>query len=45
MGGRFWGLNADTGTVAFGPSFASRFDLTKFEQQRYGLLVQAKGRF
>ncbi|CAL8972697.1 hypothetical protein RHODGE_RHODGE_00472 [Rhodoplanes serenus] len=45
VGGRFWGLNADTGTVAFGPSFASRFDLTKFEQQRYGLLVQAKGRF
>lgn len=45
VGGRFWGLNADSGTVAFGPSFVGTYDLTKFEQQRYGLLVQAKGRF
>ncbi|RAI45060.1 hypothetical protein CH341_05740 [Rhodoplanes roseus] len=45
VGGRYWGLNADTGKVTFGPSFGSSYDLTKFEQQRYGLLLQAKGRF
>ncbi|MDC7788553.1 hypothetical protein PQJ75_15555 [Rhodoplanes sp. TEM] len=44
VGGRWWGLNADSGTVTFGPNNAT-FDLTKFEQQRYGVLVQAKGRF
>lgn len=44
VGGRWWSLGADSGTVAFGPNNAT-FDLTKFEQQRYGLLVQAKGRF
>lgn len=45
VGGRYWGLNANGGTVAFGPGFVGSYDLTKFEQQRYGLLVQAKGRF
>jgi hypothetical protein len=45
VGGRYWGLNANGGTVAFGPSFVGSYDLTKFEQQRYGLLLQAKGRF
>lgn len=44
-GGRYWGLNAGTGTVTFGPSFAQTYDLTRFEQQRYGLLLEAKGRF
>ncbi|EJW12602.1 hypothetical protein A33M_1885 [Rhodovulum sp. PH10] len=44
-GGRVWALNTDEGDVKFGPLFATPLELTKFEQVRYGLLVQAKGRF
>jgi hypothetical protein len=44
-GGRVWALTTDEGSVRFGPQFGVDYGLTRFEQVRYGLLVQAKGRF
>ena len=44
-GARYWGLVSYDGGVEFGPSFASSYALNKFDQQRYGALVQVKGRF
>jgi hypothetical protein len=41
---RYWGLVASPGTVQFGPDFGIDFELTKFEQQRYGVLLQVKGK-
>jgi hypothetical protein len=41
---RYWGLVASPGNVQFGPDFAIHSDLTKFEQQRYGVLLQVKGK-
>ena len=41
---RYWGLVASPGTVRFGPDFGIDFELTKFEQQRYGVLLQVKGK-
>lgn len=45
VGARYWGLRTDGGTVTSGPFFAPSYDLTLFDQSRYGLLVQASGRF
>ena len=42
---RYWGLGSHSGGVDFGPSFATTDALLKFDQERYGVLVQAKGRF
>lgn len=45
VGGRYWGLTARRGEVTFGPAFATNSALNRFDQQRYGLLLQAKGKF
>jgi len=45
IGGRYWGLLTDRGSVQFGPAFNYDYALDRFDQQRYGLLVQVKGRF
>jgi hypothetical protein len=45
IGGRYWGMITDRGTVQFGPDFATDYDLKRFDQQRYGMLLQVKGRF
>lgn len=42
---RYWGLLSRTGSVRFGPSFASANDLNKFDLDRYGILLQVKGKF
>jgi hypothetical protein len=44
-GVRYWGLAAHDGAVQFGPTFASNFQLNRFDQQRYGGLFHIKGRF
>jgi len=44
-GVRYWGLASRMGDVSFGPSFDSAYQLTNFDQERYGVLVHAKGRF
>jgi hypothetical protein len=41
---RYWGLRAAGGSVDTGPKFDTDHQLTNFEQQRYGVLVQIKGR-
>jgi hypothetical protein len=33
------------GDVSFGPAFDNTNQLTNFDQERYGALVHAKGRF
>jgi hypothetical protein len=43
-GFRYWGLFAQSGRVDFGPGFGQGFELRNLEQQRYGLLVQLKGK-
>jgi hypothetical protein len=45
IGGRYWGLMTDRGTVQFGPDFNVDYALDRFDQQRYGLLLQVKGQF
>lgn len=45
VGGRYWALLTDRGHVEFGPSFSTDFALTKFDQQRYGVVAQVKGTF
>ncbi len=45
VGGRYWALATGRGGVRFGPDFLADYDLTRFEHQRFGLLVQVKGRF
>ena len=48
VGGRYWGLTARRGEVLFGPAFNSfnnNNSLIRFDQQRYGVLLQAKGKF
>jgi hypothetical protein len=42
---RYWGLGSSYGDVRFGPSFDTSYELKNFYQERYGVLVQAKGRF
>jgi hypothetical protein len=44
-GVRYWGIFTQAGSVAFGPSFAPDYPLTKFSTQRYGVLLQAKATF
>jgi hypothetical protein len=44
-GVRYWGLATRNGGVRFGPDFATNNTLNNFDHQRYGILVQAKGRF
>jgi outer membrane protease len=44
-GVRYWGLMANRGNVHFGPGFDNSFPLNNFEQHRYGMLLQVKGRF
>lgn len=41
---RYWGLRAAGGSVDTGPKFDTGHQLTNFEQQRYGVLLQIKGR-
>ena len=48
VGGRYWGLTARNGDVLFGPAFNSfnnNNSLNRFDQQRYGVLLQTKGKF
>ena len=42
---RYWGLMSRSGKVTFGPAFATPNEMTKFDQQRYGVLLQVKGKF
>jgi hypothetical protein len=42
---RYWGLASCMGDVSFGPDFDNTYQLTNFDQERYGVLVHAKGRF
>jgi outer membrane protease len=44
-GVRYWGLMTHAGHVSFGPDFGNSFPLRRFDQQRYGLLFQVKGKF
>jgi hypothetical protein len=44
-GVRYWGLAARDGGVTFGPSFSPSNSLNRFDEQRYGVLLEAKGRF
>jgi len=44
-GVRYWGVTANKGDVRFGPDFGHAYELNKFDQQRYGVLVHAKGKF
>ena len=44
-GVRYWGLASRMGDVRFGPAFDNTNQLTNFDQERYGVLVHAKGRF
>ncbi len=44
-GVRYWGLASRIGDVRFGPTFANTYQLTNFDQERYGVLVHVKGRF
>jgi hypothetical protein len=44
-GVRYWGVTANKGDVRFGPDFGNAYELNKFDQQRYGVLVHAKGKF
>ena len=44
-GVRYWGLMVNRGNVHFGPGFDNSFPLNNFEQHRYGMLLQVKGRF
>jgi hypothetical protein len=44
-GVRYWGLASRMGDVRFGPEFDTTNKLTNFDQERYGVLLHAKGRF
>jgi hypothetical protein len=43
-GVRYWGLRSQSGGVRFGPSFATSNSLDNFDHQRYGVLLQVKGK-
>ena len=45
VGGRYWGIFADRGRTSFGPGFAGTFPVTRYDQERYGVLANAKYRF
>jgi hypothetical protein len=42
---RYWGIAALFGDVRFGPDFANSFAVNDFSLQRYGGLLQVKGKF
>lgn len=44
-GARYWGVGSNYGGVRFGPSFGTGDPLNSFDVQRYGVLIQAKGKF
>ena len=44
LGFRYWGLTTSKGSVQFGPTFANSYELTRFDTQRYGLILQIKAR-
>lgn len=44
-GVRYWEFVTKNGTVYFGPDFASHSPLQNFDQQRFGMLLQVKGKF
>ena len=44
-GVRAWALTSDRGNVHFGPSFSPGYPLDRFEQMRFGGLLQIKGKF
>lgn len=44
LGARYWGINAFKGDTKFGPNFSQGYQLDNFEQNRFGLLAQIKGR-
>lgn len=44
-GVRYWELATYGGDVHFGPSFSTNDSLNSFDQQRFGLLLQVKGKF
>jgi hypothetical protein len=43
-GVRYWGLTSRSGGVRFGPFFATSNALDNFDHQRYGVLLQVKGK-
>ena len=43
-GVRYWGLTAKPGDVGFGPAFDTSNKLDDFDHQRYGVLLQIKGK-
>jgi outer membrane protease len=44
-GARYWQLLTRSGTVRFGPNFDTSPPLRTFDQSRYGVLLQVKGKF
>ena len=44
-GVRYWELVTKNGTVHFGPGFANSSPLLNFDHQRFGMLLQVKGKF
>ena len=44
-GVRYWELVTKNGTVHFGPNFANSSPLQNFDHQRFGMLLQVKGKF
>jgi hypothetical protein len=44
-GARYWELFNKNGTVSSGPGFTGKFPLQNFDHQRFGLLLQVKGKF
>jgi outer membrane protease len=44
-GARYWQLLTRSGTVRFGPNFNTAPPLRTFDQSRYGVLLQVKGKF
>jgi hypothetical protein len=45
LGARYWRIISRQGEVHFGPTFASKFSLEYFDQERFGGLFQIKGKF
>jgi len=45
LGARYWGMFTKSGSIVFGPAFSREVALTRFDTQRYGVLLQAKGTY
>lgn len=43
-GARYWGLASRNGGVRFGPAFATGTELKNYDHERYGVLLQVKGK-